>query len=94
MAMTENDPLKTFKKNIDGSGNASKSIKIIIEMIEEYFGFKMDIVLLLRYYLIRKMIPKEEEIKERISKDLPTKKDSLYVKMLVMLAKKVHTGNL
>ena len=88
MAMTGDEPLETFKKNLAGNGAASKIVDKIKLMMEEHFGFKLDIILLLRFYLMRKMVPKEEEMREGIPKDNPTKNEStLYVKMLDMLSK-------
>jgi hypothetical protein len=89
MAMTGNDPLETFKKNIDGRGNASKIIDQVKIMMNEHFGFKMDVILLLRFYLMRKMIPKEEEMRDSTPKDnSPKNQSTLYIEMLDILAKK------
>ncbi len=88
MAMTEDEPLETFRRNLSGNGAASEIIDKIKLMMEEHFGFKLDIILLLRFYLMRKMVPKEEEMREGTPKDNPTKNEStLYVKMLDILSK-------
>ena len=88
MAMTEKNPLETFRNNLQGNGKASMIIDKIKLMMEEHFGFKLDIILLLRFYLMKKMVPKKEEMIENIPKDNPIKnKPTLYMEMLDMLSK-------
>ena len=88
MSMTEDNPLETFKKNLKGEGSASNIINHVKLMMEEHFGFKIEIKILLRYYLIRKMIPKEHEMKGDIINRKQTKNEpTLYMKMLDILSK-------
>lgn len=86
MAMTENEPLETLKKNLSGNGKANKIISNFKLMMEEHFGFNLDFILLLRFYLLKKMIPKEEEMRDIIPKENKSKNEpTLYMKMLEML---------
>lgn len=88
MSMTEDNPLETFKKNLKGEGSASNIINHVKLMMEKHFGFKIDIIILLRYYLIRKMIPKEHEMKGDIIDRKQTKNEpTLYMKMLDLMSK-------
>ena len=88
MSMTEDDPLETFKKNLKGEGSASDIIDNVKLMMEDHFGFKLNTILLLRYYLIRKMIPKEHEMKGGIINRKQTENEpTLYMKMLDIMSK-------
>jgi len=69
MAKTSVNPLETFKKNLAGKGEASKIINHVKIRMEKHFGFKMNFELLMRFYLIKKMTPKEEELIDGIGKN-------------------------
>lgn len=89
MAKTSKDPLETFERNLNGCGEANKIIKMVKNTVETHFGFKIDFILLLRYYLMKKMIPKEEEMEEKILKKKTLQSQpTLYMKMLELLSKK------
>ena len=89
MASTSNDPLKTFEKNLKKQGESFEMIEEVKNRIEKHFGFKVEFISVLRYYLMKKMVPKEEELQEELTKNRILKSEpTLYMKMLDLLSEK------
>ena len=61
MASTSTNPLEKFKECLEGQGDLSKIIPQVENKINTHFGFKLDFMLLLRYYLMKMMTTHEDE---------------------------------
>lgn len=88
MAMTQElGPVELFEESWKGKGESQGILELLKKEMESHLGFELDMKILLRFYILRKIIPKEDEMVGKTPDPNTRIESTIYVKMLDIMEK-------